>query len=94
MPTKAACHTGFPAASAALPRAPPDLVGDFEVDPAGRASEAFPSDFASADFVSEDFASVDFAFDAIGFFVALELVLLGRSDLFVPTSYLFFSSTV
>jgi hypothetical protein len=70
-------------------------VGDFEVDPAGRASEAFPSDLASADFVSEDLASVDFAFDAIGFFVALELlVLLGRSDLFVPTSYLFFSSTV
>jgi hypothetical protein len=56
----------------------------------GRGSEAF----ASADF-SGDLASGDFAFDAIGFFVALELlVLLGRSDLFVPTSYLFFSSTV
>jgi hypothetical protein len=54
-----------------------------------------PSKDRPSDFASEDLASAGFAFDAIGFFVALELlVLLGRSDLFVPTSYLFFSSTV
>jgi hypothetical protein len=66
-----------------------------EEDTPGRASDALASaDLPSEDFVSEDLASA-FAFDAIGFFVALELlVLLGRSDLFVPTSYLFFSSTV
>jgi hypothetical protein len=51
--------------------------------------------FASGDLPSVERASGDLAFDVIGFFVALELlVLLGRSDLFVPTSYLFFSSTV
>jgi hypothetical protein len=54
-------------------------------------SEALPS----TDLASDDLASAGFAFDAIGFFAALELlVLLVRSDLFVPTSYLFFSSTV
>jgi hypothetical protein len=65
----------------------PDLLGDALLDdPVGRGSAAF---------ASPDLASGDFAFGAIGFFVALEvLVLLGRSDLFVPTSYLFFSSTV
>jgi hypothetical protein len=43
---------------------------------------------------SEDFASAGFALDA-GFFAALEaLVLLARSDLFVPTGYLFLFSTV
>ena len=59
-------------------------------------SEALASEaLGSADLASEDLASAGFAFDAIGFFAALELlVLLGRSDLFVPTSYLFFSSTV
>jgi hypothetical protein len=63
-----------------------DLLGVALDDPVGRASEAL----ASADLASEDFV-----FDASGFFGALELlVLLGRSDLFVPTSYLFFSSTV
>jgi hypothetical protein len=68
-----------------------DLPGLLPDDPAGRGSEAF----ASVVFASGDLASGDLAFDAIGFFVALELlVLLGRSDLFVPTSYLFFSSTV
>jgi hypothetical protein len=40
---------------------------------------------------SEDFASEDFAFDAVVFFWPLEFwVLLARSDLFVPTGYLFF----
>ncbi|HTV21000.1 MAG TPA: hypothetical protein VMG12_20080 [Polyangiaceae bacterium] len=64
-----------------------------EEEAADRASDVLS--LASADFASEDLASAGFAFDAIGFFVALELlVLLGRSDLFVPTSYLFFSSTV
>jgi hypothetical protein len=61
------------------------------LDREGRDSDAF----ASGDFASEDFAFGDFALEATGSFVALELlVLLGRSDLFVPTSYLFFSSTV
>ena len=56
----------------------------------GRGSEVFPSEDLASDLVSGDFA-----FDPTGFFVALELlVLLGRSDLFVPTSYLFFSTTV
>jgi hypothetical protein len=68
-----------------------ELLDDLPDDPVGRDSEAF----ASADLASGDLASGDLAFDAIGFFVALELlVLLGRSDLFVPTSYLFFLSTV
>jgi hypothetical protein len=76
-----------------------DLVDELAAE--GRASDAPCSGalrseaLASADLASEDLPSAGFAFDAIGFFVALELlVLLGRSDLFVPTSYLFFSSTV
>jgi len=63
-----------------------DFAGDIAGDVVSRGSEAL---------ASGDLASPCFAFGAIGFFVALELlVLLGRSDLFVPTSYLFFSSTV
>lgn len=69
---------------------PADVV-EVAVEVAGRASDALWSEALA----SADFGSAGFAFDAIGFFVALELlVLLGRSDLFVPTSYLFFSSTV
>jgi hypothetical protein len=61
------------------------------LDREGRESDAFDS----CAFASEDFAFGDLALEATGSFVALELlVLLGRSDLFVPTSYLFFSSTV
>jgi hypothetical protein len=61
------------------------------LDREGRDSDAF----VSCAFASEDFAFGDLALEATGSFVALELlVLLGRSDLFVPTSYLFFSSTV
>jgi hypothetical protein len=50
-----------------------------------------------ADLASEDFTRADCptgALDAGVFFGALELlVLLGRSDLFVPTGYLFLFST-
>ncbi|HVZ34522.1 MAG TPA: hypothetical protein VG963_18965 [Polyangiaceae bacterium] len=52
---------------------------------------------AAAALASEDFARADCptgALDAGVFFGALELlVLLGRSDLFVPTGYLFLFST-
>jgi hypothetical protein len=45
----------------------------------------------SKDLASADLASVAFALDVGVFFAALELlVLLVRSDLFVPTGYLFF----
>jgi len=56
----------------------------------GSRELARPAVFARTALTSEDFASAGLALDAAVFFGALEaLVLLARSDLFVPTGYLF-----